>query len=256
MGMGNWLRRLFRAGNSDVSGVQREVTDPLVNQPPVDGIGPSQGDKAMDELEWRLGTDPYPMLAFLGNQVNDRKQWLLACACCRRIPGFLTSDAGRHCLEVVERFADGRATEEELAALEEGEWDMRWYRNWPGSSLDRAITTFHDAAWERLPAGATPEERRQATSRAMAEVADLVRELFGNPFRPARIAPAWLWCNRGRARKLAHAIYSERRFEHMPILADVLVEAGCDNQEVVAHCRWPGLHVRGCWVVDSLLAKR
>jgi hypothetical protein len=71
----------------------------------------------MGEQGWRSCTDPYQMLAFLGDRVSDRKQWLLACACCRGIAGFLASDEGRHCLEVVERFADGGATDEELAVI-------------------------------------------------------------------------------------------------------------------------------------------
>ncbi len=41
----------------------------------------------------------------------------------------------------------------------------------------------------------------------------------------------------------------------MPILADALEEAGCDNAEVLTHCREPGVHVRGCWVVDLVLDK-
>jgi hypothetical protein len=42
----------------------------------------------------------------------------------------------------------------------------------------------------------------------------------------------------------------------MPILADALEEAGCENAEVLAHCREPGPHARGCWVPDGVLGKR
>jgi hypothetical protein len=42
----------------------------------------------------------------------------------------------------------------------------------------------------------------------------------------------------------------------MPILADALQDAGCDNEEVLDHCRAAdGVHVRGCWVVDLVLGK-
>jgi hypothetical protein len=50
-------------------------------------------------------------------------------------------------------------------------------------------------------------------------------------------------------------MYEERDFAGMPILADALEEAGCNNADILAHCREPGVHVRGCWVVDLLLAK-
>lgn len=55
--------------------------------------------------------------------------------------------------------------------------------------------------------------------------------------------------------KLARAIYDERAFERMPILADALEDAGCHNPDILEHCRGPGPHVRGCWVVDILLEK-
>ncbi len=41
----------------------------------------------------------------------------------------------------------------------------------------------------------------------------------------------------------------------MPILADALMDAGCDNDEIIKYCRSEGQHVRGCWVVDLLLGK-
>jgi hypothetical protein len=54
---------------------------------------------------------------------------------------------------------------------------------------------------------------------------------------------------------MAQVIYDERKFEDLPFLADALEEAGCDNADILNHCRGPGPHVRGCWVVDLLLGK-
>jgi hypothetical protein len=76
--------------------------------------------------------------------------------------------------------------------------------------------------------------------------------LFGNPFRPAALDPAWLAWNDGSVRKMAEAIYEEGRFGDLPILADAPEDAGCADADVLAHCRAPGEHVRGCWVVDLL----
>jgi hypothetical protein len=79
---------------------------------------------------------------------------------------------------------------------------------------------------------------------------------LGSPvFTNAPIDLSWLGWNGGTIPKLAEAIYDERRFSDMPILADALEEAGCDNTDVPAHCRGPGPHVRGCWVIDLLLGR-
>jgi hypothetical protein len=55
--------------------------------------------------------------------------------------------------------------------------------------------------------------------------------------------------------ELARTIYEDRAYEQLPGLAEALEEAGCDNAALLAHCREPGEHVRGCWVVDLLLGK-
>ncbi|MCE9530621.1 MAG: hypothetical protein K8T89_05755 [Planctomycetes bacterium] len=79
-----------------------------------------------------------------------------------------------------------------------------------------------------------------------------MREIFGNPFRPVTIDPRWQTSN---VIDLATAIYTDRAFDRMPILADALMDAGCDNDEIIHHCRGDGPHVRGCWVVDLILGK-
>jgi hypothetical protein len=84
-----------------------------------------------------------------------------------------------------------------------------------------------------------------------AQVA-LVRCVFGNPFRPVTLAPAWLTAS---VRQLAQAIYDDRAFDRLPILADALEDVGCDNADVLGHCRQGGEHVRGCWVVDLVLGR-
>jgi hypothetical protein len=88
-----------------------------------------------------------------------------------------------------------------------------------------------------------------------SEQTELIRCLFGNPFRSPFLDNAWLTWNGGTIPKLAQVIYDNRRFAELPILADALEEAGCDNADVLSHCRSEGPHVRGCWVVDLLLGK-
>src|SRR5207248_5032085 len=90
------------------------------------------------------------------------------------------------------------------------------------------------------------------TGRA-AQVATIMRDIVGNPFRPVRADPRWLTSD---VLALAASIYAERAFDRLPILADALQDAGCENADVLGHCRDPQLtHVRGCWVVDLVLGK-
>jgi hypothetical protein len=101
---------------------------------------------------------------------------------------------------------------------------------------------------EPVPTGASP-----------AIQAALVRCIFGNPFRPMAFNPAW---QTRVVVSLAQAAYDDRlmpagtfNLERLAVLADALEEAGCDNAEMLGHLRGPGPHVRGCFAVDSLLAK-
>lgn len=80
----------------------------------------------------------------------------------------------------------------------------------------------------------------------------LLREIVGNPFRSSRAGPSWLTST---VLALASGIYSEKAFDRLPILADALQDAGCDNDDILNHCRDGGVHVRGCWVVDLVLGK-
>ena len=80
----------------------------------------------------------------------------------------------------------------------------------------------------------------------------LLRDIFGNPFRPVAFSPSW---RTDTALSLARQMYESRDFSAMPILADALQDAGCDIEDILSHCRGPGPHVRGCWVVDLVLGK-
>jgi hypothetical protein len=92
--------------------------------------------------------------------------------------------------------------------------------------------------------------------RERAWQAAVVRDIFGNPFRPVRLDLAGGTSGGDAATRLAEAIYETRRFDDLPILADALEEAGCSDAAILEHCRGGGEHVRGCWVVDLALGKR
>ena len=80
----------------------------------------------------------------------------------------------------------------------------------------------------------------------------LLRDIFGNPFRPITVDPDWLAPG---VVELTRTIYEDRAFDRMPELADAFEQAGCTKAEILAHCREPGAHVQGCWVVDLLSGK-
>jgi hypothetical protein len=102
------------------------------------------------------------------------------------------------------------------------------------------------AAVERLP------EYVFALGIERSNQANLLRDIFGNPFRPVPFSPEW---RTSTAVALAQQMYESRDFSAMPILADALQDAGCDSDDILNHCRQPGEHVRGCWVVDLVLEK-
>ena len=111
------------------------------------------------------------------------------------------------------------------------------------ASIAYVAGPYGQAAWS---AALASEEEAQCR---------LLRDLFGSPFRRAVADPAWLAWNEGAIGHIARTIYEERRFHDLSILADALEEAGCNDPDILAHCRGPGEHTRGCWVLDLLLGR-
>jgi hypothetical protein len=116
--------------------------------------------------------------------------------------------------------------------------------------------------------GAKPEEVGQDDGPEMETeirwaIANLLRDIFGDPFhRSPPLPPAVLAWNDGTVRRIAQGIYEERRLPEgtldtarLAILADALLDAGCEDGALIEHCREPGPHVRGCWAVDAVLGK-
>ncbi|VTR96083.1 Uncharacterized protein OS=Sorangium cellulosum (strain So ce56) GN=sce5710 PE=4 SV=1 [Gemmata massiliana] len=210
----------------------------------------------MSEVEWLTSSYPPTMLRHLLGVFGDRKFRLFAVACCRRLEEqFLDAD-DRAALDVVERFADGRASASELAAV-----SIRASNQVVAGAAVRAapeaavLVSVGSAALVAARDGdpdhpqglgdyiASEEGERQSQAR-------LLREIVGNPFRTVVFDPGW---RTSTAVALAAQMYESREFGAMSILADALQDAGCDSTNVLEHCRGPGPHVRGCWVVDMVL---
>ena len=217
----------------------------------------------MTEAEWLDGSDLQGMFEVLNVPGCERKLLLFPCACCRRVPGSLESEPDRLGLELTERDADGQASDEDFARLPNDIFDMRWRRRDAWSAAGRAIGLhrnhafglYQNEAWDSPAHFGTPEELQRTSQRVDADLAQLVREIFGNPFRPKLFDPSWVARNGGVVGMMAQAIYDDRTFDRLPQLADALEDAGCTDADILAHCRAPGPHVRGCWVVDLLLRK-
>ncbi len=221
----------------------------------------------MTETEWVSSTDPLLMLESLGGtgRLSDRKARLFAVACCRSIWGLFADERSRQAVEVAERYADGAATAQELdhaceavrVVAFDARWDIArqaawgtcWRCLWSefGEEADGgAVIASTNAAWEA-------RRRRSAEEDEYLAQAALLRCLFGpRPGVSIGVEPRW---RTPAALGLARAIYEERRWEDTPVLADTLEDAGCTNAEVLDHCRKPGPHARGCFVIDTLLGK-
>jgi hypothetical protein len=200
--------------------------------------------------DWLACDSPGPMLTFLRGKKGSRKNRLLACACCRFIWDRIQPRYQR-AVEMSEAFADGLVPRDELEkSLEE-------------ASVHRLHLEPHQAAyWACDPnspsamADGVVRNLFQARldKRISTQVADLLRDMF-QPFRPRKRGKAAPFPSSDTVLNMANAIYAERAFDRLPILADALEEAGCTDADVLAHCRGPGPHVRGCWVVDLILGK-
>lgn len=215
----------------------------------------------MTEREWHACEDPLAMFRKLRCRFMHRKLRLFAVACCRCNCHYFTDQRSTHAIEVAEQHADGKVSDSELRRAFEGAYAVHAEAfaihgkegacvEWGAANVAEpsAFTAAKNASWMSAT-------RRNATALPGADFAiqgNLVRDIFGNPFRPVTLDSRWL---SSTVLDLARTIYDERLFDRMPILADALMDAGCDNKEILNHCRENGPHVRGCWVVDLLLGK-
>jgi hypothetical protein len=209
-------------------------------------------EEGMTEAEWLACIDIQLMWWFLWPRPSKRKERLFAVACCRRIWHLLTHRQSRQAVRVAERFADGQATHSEWMAAYHAAYPIG-FSIWTYEAHDSAAAAAATAGCDYGPS--TPAEyAAEACGRTdePAVQASLLRDMVGNPSRPVRTNPSWLT---PKVVKLAQAIYDKRAFKQMPKLARALEDAGCSNQDVLDHCRGPGPHARGCWVVDLILGK-
>jgi hypothetical protein len=221
----------------------------------------------MGEEEWLTSEDSFALLSGVPSAMSTRKGLLVCVECCRKV-GAYSSKWQKLMLDVIERFADGLEEIGEVSSASQN-YDRNsqscpvfrlammfdLLRDITNDTLIACVRSVAVVAsdWESAAAFSEIERTTQRTQRERDQ-ASLVRDIFGNPFRPVVVDPSWLTSD---VVGLAHGIYEEKAFDRMPILADALQDAGCTNEDVLTHCRdAKQVHVRGCWVVDLLLGKK
>jgi hypothetical protein len=214
----------------------------------------------MNESQWLSGCMPLWMLEHLRPHASERKLLLFGAACARRIWHLLPGDRSHHAVELTERYADGELSRPEFRRL----WNLSYY-DWTDWAVEEVLQgraadlVLRVADWARVVVGdaltADGSDVEALRVHEQQAQADLLRDIFGNPFRPRPPEPTWLRWHEGALTGWARSIYEGRQFAELPILADALEDAGCDDPDLLAHCRGGGEHVRGCWVLDHLLGK-
>ena len=223
----------------------------------------------MTEEEWLECPDPTTMFRNFGAKFSDRKLRLFCCACCRRVWDCARDERLGRALLCLERYTDqptsnkDRLDASKLArAVREEYWEQTGMEEvvsiavelWSASAktMGRRAGFCGRGAVEAVGWAQVSEYDAQTRTERAAQTI-LLRDIFGNPFRPVAVDPAWLTSD---VVALARGIYADRAFDRMPILADALQDAGCNNDDVLNHCRDAAqVHVRECWVVDLLLGK-
>jgi hypothetical protein len=210
------------------------------------------GGPTMTEAEWLTCENPEPMLESLRGEASDRNLRLFACVCHKEVLRYKPRDPDdvleqKQWIEATERFVDGGVSPDEWEAVRAGRTNTLHAHSHACSAAREAVFAAGRHNWPL--GGDTDNARRTVQERRLA---DLLRDIFGNPFRPVAFDPAW---RTSTVLSLASQMYESRDFGAMPILADALQDAGCDCDDVLAHCRGSGPHVRGCWVVDLVLGK-
>lgn len=246
----------------------------------------------MTEADWLGATRPHRMLHILNRlarrsrrPVCHRRLKFFALSCCRLAWPAILDERSRNAVEVAEEHMVGSATDEQLSAAvrdadasreqalaaRQALFETPQWRGDPTAtalsmSASIAAHLVHFVAASGYYQGLIAHVRdsvgfrgvglrewpsaRVRIDQLLAEMCQSLRDVFPNPFRRVTFDLSW---RTSTAAALGRQMYRSRDFSLMPILADALQDAGCDNEDMLTHCRGDGPHVRGCWVVDLIL---
>jgi hypothetical protein len=230
----------------------------------------------MTEAQWHSAATVNDLDLWETTKNQNRKWRLFAAACCDRAVKSLNDPRLGPVLLALEQYVDWEISWEEMKRIRKilslirKEIGLEWVGkdeqlHFTASALDDAtakasqlaLNSFMSVqfAFASMGRGRKDETRRMHSYRAAEERVQLrlARDIFGNPFRPVAFDSRW---RSSTAVGIAERMYESRDFGAMPILADSLQDAGCEDDAILSHCRDPKQnHVRGCWVVDLVLGK-
>jgi hypothetical protein len=243
----------------------------------------------MNEQEWLACTDPTLMLDCLQGRVSERKVRLFASACCRLVWYLLQDERSRKAVEFTERHVDVCSIREQRAHVvseassacadasksfndaacncktggeDASVVELSILAGAAGAAWTAAKPTMFDdcivVAWQTAKGvkGCLKAVNKNATDDGILH---RLQDIFGNPFRSVYLNTSWLTPT---VVALAQAAYDNRTLpdgtlnnERLAMLADALDEASCMDSDILGHLRGSCPHVRGCHVLDLLLAK-
>jgi hypothetical protein len=213
----------------------------------------------MTEEEWLASRDPVHLFDRVKRTASDRKLRLFACYLCETYQREFKDERIWAAVETSLKLSDGEVGEPEritaLDVVRDAIIDIEGSEHlWQRSGLAFPMCTLGTREMlERVPLLAL--QQFDCNFYANPRVVECLglRDIFGNPFRLVLFDPEW---RTSTALALARGIYDERAFDRMPILADALQDAGCENEDILNHLRDPhATHVRGCWALDLVLGK-
>jgi hypothetical protein len=202
----------------------------------------------MADEEWMA--DPQQLVLELRG-VPRRKFRLFCCAYCRAFFWCHLTPEVQAAVATAEAYADETASQNQLRQARtafgtETATDTQWR-----ATLAADVATFPTAP-HRSAVLLLDHRNTRPRRGGRKAIARLLGCIFGSIFRPVLANPAW---RTSTVMSLARGIYAEKAFGRLPILADALQDAGCEDTSILGHCRGEGPHVRGCWVVDAVLGK-
>ncbi len=245
----------------------------------------------LDELSWETCESPRHLLRFLRTRTDEFERWdiwfgsegtqsvplkvrWVIFACIEQLAGPSPSRRIQKFLDLAEEYLETpfptSGTERQKVRSQ-----LQFERRGPSRAIAQALTIspadglgkLREAVAHKARACAENKDETERVFQAAIHNAarvqsDIIRDVFGNPFYPPPLTLSyekqdeverWLARNDGTASKLVAAMEDDHQYDQIPILADALEEAGCDDVEILDHCRNGKIHVRGCWVVRMLL---